>query len=93
MTDTPYRKPPYIKQKLLMKIKFAKKNGKKTVKTTSRSSTVLPQMIGLIIMVHNGKVFIPVSITAEMVGKKLGEFAPTRTFKGHAGSKKGKGGK
>ena len=50
-------------------------------------------MIGMVILVHNGKMYIPVSISSEMVGKKLGEFAPTRTFKGHAGAKKGKGDK
>jgi small subunit ribosomal protein S19 len=85
---TKKRKPPYISEGLVKAIKKAKAQGKKTVTTRSRSSTILPQMIGLIIMVHNGKVFNPVRILEDLVGKKLGEFSPTRTFKGHAGAKK-----
>ena len=86
-------KPPFVNGNLAKAIKKAKKEGKKRVKTTSRATTIIPQMVGLVILVHNGKMFIPVSITTEMIGKKLGEFAPTRTFKGHAGAKKGKGDK
>lgn len=93
MSQTKASKPPFVNHTLVKAIKKAKKEGKKTIKTRSRSSTIIPQMIGLIIMVHNGKIYIPVSISAEIVGMKLGEFAPTRTYKGHAASKKGKGAK
>lgn len=89
MTAVTMKKPPYINENLLKKIKKAKKDGKKTLKTDSRASTIIPQMIGLIIMVHNGNSYIPVSITSEMVGKKLGEFAPTRTYKRKHGAGKG----
>jgi small subunit ribosomal protein S19 len=63
-------------------------NDKKPIKTWSRGSTVIPQMVGLTFDVHNGRKFIPVAVVEDMIGHKLGEFAPTRTFKGHAANKK-----
>jgi small subunit ribosomal protein S19 len=85
-------KGPYIDKKLYNKIvKLSKEGSKKPIKTWSRSSTIIPDMIGQTINVHNGKTFIPVFITEALVGHKLGEFAPTRTFRSHAGSKKAKG--
>jgi small subunit ribosomal protein S19 len=81
------RKGPYIDAHLLTKVLLG---GKKPIKTWSRRSTVLPEMIGLIIAVHNGKQHVPISITENMVGHKLGEFAPTRTFKGHSGDRQAK---
>lgn len=79
------RKGPFIDAKLLERIKVQDiKSGKRQIiKTWSRRSTVLPEMVGLTIGVHNGRKFIPVFITENMVGHKLGEFSPTRTFKGH----------
>lgn len=78
------KKGPYIDQKLLAKIEEAVKTGeKKVIKTWSRESTIFPEMVGLTIAVHNGKKHIPVYITEAMVGHKLGEFAPTRIFRGH----------
>ena len=79
------KKGPFIDEKLLKKIKTVKmqKEKKQIIKTWSRRSTVIPEMVGLTIAVHNGKKFIPVFITENMVGHKLGEFSPTRTFKGH----------
>lgn len=79
------KKGPYIDQKLLKKIQAlgTEKEKRKVIKTWARSSTVIPEMVGLTIAVHNGKKFIPVFITENMVGHKLGEFSPTRTFKGH----------
>jgi small subunit ribosomal protein S19 len=78
-------KGPYIDPKLMEKIaSFDAKNEKrKVIKTWSRRSTVIPEMVGMTIGVHNGRKFIPVFITENMVGHKLGEFSPTRTFKGH----------
>ncbi len=71
------------------KVQAAKESKKKTViKTWSRSSMIIPDMVGETIAVHNGKSFVPVFITENMVGHKLGEFAPTRTFKGHSGNRK-----
>ena len=86
------KKGPFIDLHLLKKIEVAaEKNDRKPVKTWSRRSMILPQMVGLTIAVHNGNKFIPVYVTENMVGHKLGEFAPTRIFRGHAGSKdKGK---
>lgn len=85
------KKGPYINFKLLKKVVEAVKSAsKKPIKTWDRASTVLPDMIGLTIAVHNGRQHVPVLITENMVGHKLGEFAPTRTFKGHTGDKKGK---
>jgi small subunit ribosomal protein S19 len=80
------KKGPFIDAHLQKKIDAAQSNmDKRVIKTWSRRSTVLPQMIGLTIAVHNGNKFIPVYVTDNMVGHKLGEFAQTRTFKGHAG--------
>jgi small subunit ribosomal protein S19 len=81
------KKGPFIDGHLLKKVIKAKDAGdKKPIKTWSRRSTVLPDMIGLTFSVHNGRNFIPVYITENHIGYKLGEFAPTRTFKGHKGS-------
>ncbi|NOT38685.1 MAG: 30S ribosomal protein S19 [Saprospiraceae bacterium] len=83
------RKGPYVHHSLLAKIAKAKESNKKAViKTWSRASMIIPEMVGETIAVHNGKSFIPVYVSENMVGHKLGEFAPTRTFKGHAGNRK-----
>ncbi len=83
------KKGPYVYYKLLKKVlESAKTQSKKPIKTWSRSSTVIPDMIGITIAVHNGRQHIPVFITENMVGHKLGEFSPTRTFKAHSGDKK-----
>lgn len=83
------KKGPFVDEKLLKKIREAKEKGdKKVIKTYSRRSTIIPEMVGLTIAVHNGKQFIPVYITEAMVGHKLGEFAPTRTYRGHKDVKK-----
>ena len=85
------RKGPFVDPHLVHKIESALKEGsRRAVKTWSRRSTILPQFVGANVMVHNGNKFIPVYITENMVGHKLGEFAPTRTFRGHAGDRKGK---
>ncbi len=82
------KKGPFIDTSLLEKIEgMNQANEKKVVKTWSRRSTVIPEMVGHTLAVHNGKKFIPVYVTENMVGHKLGEFAPTRTFKGHSGTK------
>ena len=79
------KKGPFVADHLMKKVAALNaKNEKKVVKTWSRRSTILPDMVGHTIAVHNGKKFIPVYITEQMVGHKLGEFAPTRSFKGHA---------
>jgi small subunit ribosomal protein S19 len=79
------KKGPFIDEHLKVKVEALNaRNEKKVVKTWSRRSTILPEMVGHTIAVHNGKKFIPVYITEQMVGHKLGEFSPTRTFKGHA---------
>ena len=83
------KKGPYVFHKLLTKLDKAQASNKKTViKTWSRGSMIIPDMVGQTIAVHNGKTFIPVFITENMVGHKLGEFAPTRTFRGHSGNRK-----
>ena len=83
------KKGPFIADSLLTKIEKLNVNNKKEViKTWSRASTILPQMVGHTIAVHNGRQHIPVFVTEQMVGHKLGEFAPTRTFRGHAKSDK-----
>lgn len=83
------KKGPYVDPNLLKKIeKMNETNEKRVIKTWSRASTIFPQMVGHTIAVHDGRKHVPVYITEEMVGHKLGEFAPTRTFKGHAGSEK-----
>lgn len=80
------KKGPYCEEKLLSKIEQMNENGqKKVIKTWSRRSTIMPQMIGHTLAVHDGRRHIPVYITEDMVGMKLGEFAPTRTYRGHAG--------
>ena len=80
------KKGPFIDESLLRKVR--EEHGGKIIKTWSRRSTILPEMVGLTIGVHNGKKFFPVFITEDMVGHKLGDFSPTRTFHGHAGDKK-----
>lgn len=83
------KKGPFIADKLLTKVeKLNSANRKEVIKTWSRASTILPQMVGHTIAVHNGRQHIPVFISDQMVGHKLGEFAPTRTFRGHARSDK-----
>ena len=83
------KKGPYIDQKLLKKMEQLSKSGKKKViKTWARRSTISPEFVGHTFAVHNGNKFIPVFISENMVGHKLGEFSPTRTFRGHAGGKK-----
>ena len=84
------RKGPYVEESLLEKIQKAKRGDLSEIKTWSRSSMVTPEMVGLTIKVHNGKLHLPVSIVENMVGHKLGEFAPTRTFRSHGGMKKKK---
>ena len=80
------KKGPYVAAKLLKRVEEMNESGKKSVlKTWSRASTIFPQMVGHTIAVHDGRKHVPVYIVEEMVGHKLGEFAPTRTFKGHAG--------
>lgn len=86
------RKGPFIDGHLLNKVEVAvQSKSKKPIKTWSRRSTIIPEMIELTIAVHNGREHIPVFITDNMVGHKLGEFAMTRTFKGHSGDRKTKG--
>lgn len=83
------RKGPFVDEKLMKKVQQMTDTGeKKIIKTWSRRSTITPDFIGFTFAVHNGKKFIPVYVTENMVGHKLGEFSPTRTFKGHAGSEK-----
>ena len=88
------KKGPYVEPKLLKRIEeLNEKNEKKVLKTWSRSSTIFPQMVGHTIAVYDGRKHVPVYVTEDMVGCKLGEFAPTRTFKGHSGSEKSTGGR
>ena len=85
------KKGPYVDQSLLQKVEKAVESGdKKPIKTWSRRSMIVPTMIGLTIAVHNGRQHVPVYVTDEMVGHKLGEFAPTRTFRGHTADKAAK---
>jgi len=80
------KKGPYVDPKLLKKIlKLNEENKKVVIKTWSRASTIVPEMVGHTIAVHDGRKHVPIYITEEMVGHKLGEFAPTRTFRGHSG--------
>jgi small subunit ribosomal protein S19 len=80
------KKGPYVFHKLMNKVDKARDSKKKTViKTWSRSSMIIPDMVGQTIAVHNGKTFVPVFVTENMVGHKLGEFSPTRLFRGHGG--------
>jgi small subunit ribosomal protein S19 len=83
------KKGPYVFHRLMEKVLKSKESNKKQViKTWSRASMIIPDMVGETIAVHNGKNFIPVFVTENMVGHKLGEFAPTRNFRGHGGNKK-----
>lgn len=83
------KKGPFIDKSLFKKVNEMNKSGKKTlIKTYSRCSTIIPEMVGNTISVHNGKIWIPVYVTENLVGHKLGEFAPTRTFRKHANSDK-----
>ena len=82
------KKGPFVFEKLLKRVQELNKSGeKKVLKTWSRSSTIFPEFVGHTFAVHDGRKHVPVYVTEDMVGHKLGEFAPTRTFKGHAGSK------
>lgn len=83
------KKGPFVQESLLKKIQALNEaNDKKVVKTWSRSSTIFPDFVGHTIAVHDGRKHVPVYVTEDMVGHKLGEFAPTRTFKGHAGEER-----
>ena len=83
------KKKPFIEERLLKRIEAMNESGTKQVlKTWSRASTIYPQMVGHTIAVHDGRKHVPVYISEEMIGHKLGEFAPTRTFRGHSGEKK-----
>jgi small subunit ribosomal protein S19 len=85
------KKGPFIDLHLLKKVETALEKGeKRPIKTWSRRSTIFPEMVGLTIAVHNGRQHVPVFVTEDMVGHKLGEFAATRTFRGHAADKKAK---
>ena len=85
------KKGPFVDDHLWKKVETMNENGKKqTIKTWSRRSTIIPEFIGHTFAVHNGNKFWPVYVTENMVGHKLGEFAPTRTYRGHAADKKGK---
>lgn len=86
------KKGPFVDLHLMKKVDEAiASNNKKPIKTWSRRSMILPEMVGVTIAVHNGRLHVPVFVTENMVGHKLGEFAATRTFKGHSGDKKVKG--
>ena len=88
------KKAPYVEKKLFDRIvAMNEKNEKKVLKTWSRASTIFPEFVGHTIAVHDGRKHVPVYVTEDMVGHKLGEFALTRTFKGHAGSKTSNNGK
>ena len=88
------KKGPYVLESLYKKVEAMNATGeKKVVKTWSRSSTIFPEFVGHTFAVHDGRKHIPVFVTEEMIGHKLGELAPTRTFKGHAGSKTSNNGK
>ena len=88
------KKGPYVQEVLLKRVPAMNEAGeKKVLKTWSRSSTIFPDFVGHTIAVHDGRKHVPVYVTEDMVGHKLGEFAPTRTFKGHAGSKTSNNGK
>lgn len=85
------KKGPFIDLHLIKKVEAAlEKSDKRPIKTWSRRSMIMPEMVGLTIAVHNGRAHVPVYVTEEMVGHKLGEFAVTRTYKGHAADKKAK---
>ncbi|WP_028324434.1 30S ribosomal protein S19 [Desulfatirhabdium butyrativorans] len=85
------KKGPFVDQKLIGKVESAQDaRSNKVIKTWSRRSTIIPEMVGVTLAVHNGKKFVPVFVTEDMVGHKLGEFSPTRIFYGHSGDKKTK---
>jgi small subunit ribosomal protein S19 len=85
------KKGPFIDGHLLAKVERSRDSGsKQVIKTWSRRSTIVPDMVGMTFAVHNGKKFIPIYVTENMVGHKLGEFSPTRTFHGHSGDRKAK---
>jgi len=84
------RKGPFVDGHLLAKVDKLVNSSNKMIKTWSRRSTVIPEMVGYTIAVHNGRKFIPIFVTEDMVGHKLGEFAPTRTYYGHASDRKSK---
>lgn len=82
------KKGPYVEERLINRVNaMVASNKKEVIKTWSRASTIFPQMVGLTIAVHDGRKHVPVYVTEDMVGHKLGEFAPTRTFRGHGGEK------
>ena len=84
------KKGPFVDDHLLNKVEQARESGsRKVIKTWSRRSDIIPEMVGLTFAVHNGRKFIPVFVTENMVGHKFGEFSPTRTFYSHAGDRKG----
>ncbi|RUM36630.1 MAG: 30S ribosomal protein S19 [Desulfobulbus sp.] len=84
------KKGPFVDEHLLKKVEHAQESGsRKVIKTWSRRSDITPEMVGLTFAVHNGKKFIPVYVTENMVGHKMGEFSPTRTYYGHASDRKG----
>ena len=83
------KKGPFVEDKLLRKVLIAQETrSNRVIKTWSRRSTIVPEMVGITLAVHNGKKFVPVFVTEDMVGHKLGEFSPTRTYYGHAADKK-----
>lgn len=83
------KKGPFVDRKLMLKVNEAQESrSNRVIKTWSRRSTIIPEMVGITVAVHNGKKFVPVFVTENMVGHKLGEFSPTRTFYGHAGDKR-----
>jgi small subunit ribosomal protein S19 len=85
------KKGPFVDAKLVKKVLMAQENrSNQVIKTWSRRSTIIPEMVSLTLAVHNGKKFVPVFVSENMVGHKLGEFSPTRTFYGHAGDKRTK---
>ncbi|MGD8834565.1 MAG: 30S ribosomal protein S19 [Desulfobacteraceae bacterium] len=85
------KKGPYIEDKLMRRVTVAQESrSNQVIKTWSRRSTIIPEMVGLTLAVHNGRKFIPVFVSENMVGHKLGEFSPTRTYYGHAADKKSK---
>jgi small subunit ribosomal protein S19 len=85
------KKGPFVDGHLRKKVRTARVTASnRVIKTWSRRSTIIPEMIGLTFAVHNGKQFVPVYVTEQMIGHKLGEFAPTRTFRGHAADRKGR---
>ena len=85
------KKGPFIELRLMQKVQQAQESrSNRVIKTWSRRSTIVPEMVGITLAVHNGRKFVPVFVSENMVGHKLGEFSPTRTFYGHAGDKKSK---